>query len=141
MTGEFIIAIHALVFLNHRKEILSSERLAENICTNSARVRKVMSQLKKAGLVKSKEGAVGGYYFDGDPDQINLAMISKAVADKPIAKVWRSGNQKDLCLLAISMSTIVDNLVEELNVLCEKRYEEITVGDISRDIFERKVQH
>lgn len=139
MTGEFIIAIHALVFLSHRNETLSSDRLAENVRTNSARVRKVMSQLKRAGLIKSKEGAVGGYYFEGDPDQINLAMISDAVNDRPIAKVWHSGDEKDLCLLTSAMSAIVDNLVDDLNDLCKKRYEEITIGDICRDIFERKV--
>ncbi len=140
MTGEFIIAIHALVLLSHRNETLSSDCLAENIRTNSARVRKVMSQLKKAGLVQSKEGAVGGYYFESDPDHINLAMISQAVKDRPIAKVWRSGNADDLCLVTSSMGAVVDHLVEELNDLCQKRYEEITISDMTEAIFKRKVK-
>lgn len=40
-------------------DMVSSEVLAENICTNPARVRKVMAQLKRAGLVETHEGAVG----------------------------------------------------------------------------------
>ena len=61
MTGEFAIAVHALVYLNHKKEVLSSDELAANVCTNPARVRKVMAKLKKAGLLSTKEGAEGGY--------------------------------------------------------------------------------
>ena len=49
MDSIFSLAVHALVYLNHKDCTLSSEALAENICTNPARVRKVMAQLKKAG--------------------------------------------------------------------------------------------
>ena len=61
MNSEFCIAVHGLVFLKLKKQCLSSEALAENICTNPARVRKVMAKLKKAGLVSTKEGSEGGY--------------------------------------------------------------------------------
>ena len=47
MTSEFGIAVHAMVFLHHKGDMVSSEVLAENICTNPARVRKVMAQLKR----------------------------------------------------------------------------------------------
>ena len=59
MTSEFAIAVHALVYLNHKGETVSSEALAENICTNPARVRKVMAKLKKAGLVATRRGSTG----------------------------------------------------------------------------------
>ena len=65
MTSEFGIAVHAMVFLHHKGDMVSSEVLAENICTNPARVRKVLAQLKRAGLVETHEGAVGGYRFEG----------------------------------------------------------------------------
>ncbi|WP_320912645.1 Rrf2 family transcriptional regulator, partial [Eisenbergiella porci] len=54
MTSEFGMAVHALTFLNHKGEMVSSEVLAENICTNPARVRKVMAKLKRAGLVTTR---------------------------------------------------------------------------------------
>ena len=44
MTSEFTIAVHALVFLNHKGETLDSETLAENVCTNPVRIRKVMAK-------------------------------------------------------------------------------------------------
>ena len=36
MTSEFGIAVHAMVFLHHKGDMVSSEVLAENICTNPA---------------------------------------------------------------------------------------------------------
>ena len=47
MNSDFIVAVHALVYLNHKADIVSSEALAKNICTNAARVRKVMAPLTR----------------------------------------------------------------------------------------------
>ena len=60
MNSDFIVAVHALVYLNHKADIVSSEALAKNICTNAARVRKVMAPLKRAGFVTTREGNVQG---------------------------------------------------------------------------------
>ena len=50
MNSEFAICVHALVYLDHKAACLSSEELAENICTNAARIRKVLGKLKKAEI-------------------------------------------------------------------------------------------
>ena len=50
MNGDYSLAVHALVYLDHRNTHLPSQILAENICTNAARVRKVMRPLAAAGL-------------------------------------------------------------------------------------------
>ena len=63
MTSEFAIAVHALVFLEHKGIVISSEELAKNVCTNPARIRKVMAKLKRADLIRTKEGTEGGYLF------------------------------------------------------------------------------
>ena len=59
MDSSFNLAVHALVCLSHSGRSLSSEALAENICTNPTRVRRVMAGLKKAGMVETREGVDG----------------------------------------------------------------------------------
>ena len=54
MDSSFNLAVHALVCLSHSKRSLSSEALAENICTNPTRVRRVMAGLKKTGMVETR---------------------------------------------------------------------------------------
>ena len=49
MSSNFCVAIHGLVYLYHSRSTVSSEELAKHICTNPARVRKVMLMLKKQG--------------------------------------------------------------------------------------------
>ena len=43
MNSDFCVAVHGMVYLYHKKCQLSSDELADNICTNPARVRKVMA--------------------------------------------------------------------------------------------------
>ena len=73
MNSEFIIALHALAYLRHRNTKVSSEELAKSICTNPARIRKVMAKLKKAGLLETREGNSGGYELQGDASTIKLS--------------------------------------------------------------------
>lgn len=47
MKSDFSVAVHALVYLSVKGCTLSSDALADNICTNAARVRKVMARLKR----------------------------------------------------------------------------------------------
>lgn len=61
MTAEFPVAVHALVYLLHTGRLTSSGELADNICTNPARVRKVMAKLHQAGLVDATKGKGSGY--------------------------------------------------------------------------------
>ena len=71
MDSSFNLAVHALVCLSHSGRSLSSEALAENICTNPTRVRRVLAGLKKVGMVETREGLDGGYRLtapgDADP--------------------------------------------------------------------------
>ena len=75
MNGLFCVAVHALIYLDKRGCMLSSEELAANICTNPARVRKVMAKLKKAGLVSTRAGSDGGYQLTADPASLTLDAV------------------------------------------------------------------
>ena len=135
MTSEFAIAVHALVYLNHKGETVSSEALAENICTNPARVRKVMAKLKKAGLVATKEGVDGGYHFIKAPAEVTLRRIDEAVDVRLVSACWKPGDREKACLVASGMGDIMDDIYSDLDELCRSRLGEITIADIDRKIF------
>ena len=104
MDGIFSIGVHALVYLNHKQRSLTSEALAENICTNPARVRKVMAKLKKAGFVETREGAAGGYLFRGDAKELSLDQVAAALEVRFVDVAWRSGDMDMECLVASGMA-------------------------------------
>ncbi|WP_283673100.1 RrF2 family transcriptional regulator [Butyricicoccus sp. Marseille-Q5471] len=135
MDSMFSVAVHALVYLNHKACVLTSEALAENICTNPARVRKVMAKLKKAGFVETKEGSVGGYRFCGDAQQLSLAEVAQALDTRFVDAAWRSGDSDMECLVASGMADIMDELYLQLDRDCKERLRGITIADIDKKIF------
>ena len=135
MTGTFSLAVHALVYLNHKGTTLSSESLAENICTNPARVRRVMAPLKKAGLVSTKEGIDGGYTSLCDPAAVTLRQVAQAVDACFVSAAWRPGDMDRECLIASGMANILDEIYADLDQMCKQRLEQITLSDIDRKIF------
>lgn len=135
MTGDFSLAVHALVYLDCKKTMLSSEQLASNVCTNPVRVRKVMAKLKKAGLITTREGKQGGYLFDGDAGSLDLKRVFEAVDEKIVSPSWRSGNQDMDCLVASGMAAVLDEVYCRLDILCRQTLSNITISDIEKNIF------
>lgn len=139
MTGEFAVAVHALVLLNHKNSIISSDILAENVCTNPARIRKIMAKLKKADLIGTKEGLDGGYYLNYKASDINLCDISKAVDSDFVSSSWKSGNRNLDCMISSGMADIMDHLYDELNCLCKIRLESISIADIELKLLQTQI--
>ena len=135
MTAEFIVAVHAIEFLNHKKTYLSSEEIAENVCTNPARVRKILTKLEKAGLVEAKSGHTGGYAFTGDPDKTNLLDIFNAVGKTLVKIKWRSGDVDKECQIASGMSQVMDEVFETIDSSGREVLRKITVRDIDKKLF------
>lgn len=138
MTGEFATAVHALVYLNHKQQSLSSEELAKNVCTNPARIRKVMAKLKRVGLIDTKEGSVGGYRFTLDPKEVSLKDICEAMEITVISSNYRTGDPDMDCLVASGMADVMENIYADLNENSLRQLEQITIDTIDQKIFGKK---
>lgn len=78
--GRFAIAIHVLTLLEvSKEELLASDYIAGSININSVLVRKEIAELRKAGLVDSKEGKNGGFFLAKKADDINLGDLFKVI--------------------------------------------------------------
>lgn len=135
MTAEFMVAVHALEFLNHKGTYLSSEEIAQNVCTNPARVRKVLSRLEKHELVTAKNGHLGGYAFAGDPKQVTLLEVFRAVGVTVLKSRWRSGDVEMDCAVASGMAGVMDEVFGEMERGCEDTLGRITIADIDERLF------
>lgn len=136
MNGLFCVAVHALVYLHRRGCQLSSEELAENICTNPARVRKVMSALKRAGLVETRTGTAGGYLFCGDPAALKLEQVARALDVRFVEPAWHSGGVDRPCLVASGMAGVMDEVMDDLDARCHARLAQLSLADIEERLLE-----
>lgn len=78
-------AVHILVFIHVNEGLgLTSDRIAESVRTNPAFVRKIMSELRAAGLITSVRGHPMPS-LSRDPSDISLLDVYRAVeGDKPL---------------------------------------------------------
>ena len=76
----FALGVHILALLASNREIaLKSHTIAASANTNPAFVRRLLAQLNKAGLTKSRSGKNGGSQLAKGPKKISLFDIYSAV--------------------------------------------------------------
>ncbi|WP_134701938.1 Rrf2 family transcriptional regulator [Ammoniphilus sp. YIM 78166] len=135
MNSEFTIAVHSLVFLAYLPDhMASSESIANNVSTNPARIRKVMSCLRKGGFVKTKEGVGGGYILNADPQEITLAQIYRTVSCGTIKPHWCTGDPDEACVISSKIQGVMDGIFEEADAYFEKYLDQITIDSVLKKI-------
>lgn len=114
MNSEFTIAIHSLALLAYRPDhMATSDMIAHNVCTHPARVRKVLSCLRKRGYITTKEGSGGGYLLSCDPREVTLSEIYRVTSMGTIKPAWCSGDVEQDCMVACNMADVMENIFTE----------------------------
>jgi Rrf2 family protein len=135
VNSEFTIAVHSLVFLAHRTDnMATSEQIACNVATHSARIRKVMGFLRKAGYVRTKEGIGGGFILDCDPEKVTLAEIYRLTSQGSLKPNWCSGDQSQSCMIASQMEKVMDAIFGDAEKQMEHYFEQHTIGSVLRQL-------
>ncbi|MCH3967056.1 MAG: Rrf2 family transcriptional regulator [Atopobiaceae bacterium] len=140
MNAEFATATHALVYLLHVGRCVTSDELADNICTNPARVRKIMAKLCKAGLVSSGAGRASGYSDAEDHDlaRITLRDVIEALGESPVSPSWHPGDVDRPCLVSSGMGEVIDDVYDRLNERCLEELASISIGQVLHTLEERE---
>lgn len=138
MTSEYTIAIHAISYLYHKQTTVSSIELAENICTNPARIRKVMLKLKNAGLILATRGKGSGYKINNNMQNLTLDKILLAIDEPVVSLDWKSGSIDKQCLISSGMANIMQNIYTQLNEKSMEVLQKISIQDINNTLFSTK---
>jgi len=140
MNSEFTIAVHGLVLLAYTPDrMATSDKIACNVATHPARVRKVMGTLRKLGYVETKEGLGGGYSLRCDPERVTLAEIYRAMCPGSLKPTWTSGNPEEKCMVAGNMQCVMDGIFADAERHLESYFEGLTIGDVLRSIRESQL--
>lgn len=136
--SEFLIAIHALVYLGHRCEALNSDCLADSICVNPVRVRTVMKPFVESGIVKTKRGHTGGYVLVKDLNDITLLDVAQALNYELIHNNWYTGDENACCSISSGIQGYIRGLISLINVDIKNLLKKITLKDVETTILERE---
>jgi Rrf2 family protein len=131
VNSDFTIAVHSLVYLAYLPDhMASSELIAKNVCTNPARIRKVMSNLRNHGFVKTKEGIGGGYILNCNAQEVTLADIYRTVSQGALKPHWCTGDPDQKCLVSSNTQVVMDQIFSEAELYVEKYLEEMTISSV-----------
>jgi Rrf2 family protein len=131
VNSEFTIAVHSLVYLAYLPDkMASSDLIAENVGTHSARVRKVMSGLRKSGYVDTREGSGGGYRLMIDPAVVTLADVYRVMAQGSLIPSWCSGDPGMDCVVGSNMNKVMFSIFCTAEKKLEEHFGGITINDV-----------
>lgn len=136
ISSRFTLAVHILVCIDTFKDKykVTSDFLAGSTNVNPVIVRKILSQLKSAGLVQVSRGS-GGATITKSLNEITFLDIYKAVEciDKgELFHFHEKPNEK--CPVGRNIHSILDDKLIQVQNAMEKELSSITLEDIKEDL-------
>ena len=124
---QFSDAIHILAYIEICKgtDALSSEMIAKSVETNPANVRKIMSQLKKSGLILTQIGKPNPTLAKR-PENITLLEIYKSIeGNTNLIQVDPKTNPN--CIVGANIQEVLSEKYDALQKKVEEEMNEITL--------------
>lgn len=132
-SSRFTIAVHTLLCIERFRGgyKLTSDFIAGSVNVNPVIIRRVIGQLKKAGLVTTEAG-VGGTDLTRDPSGITLADIFTAVeGDESLFHFHEQPNPE--CPVGRSVQAVLGARLEHLEKTMADELASVTLADLRAD--------
>lgn len=136
ISSRFTIAIHIFccidAFENDRK--VTSEFLASSVEVNPVVIRRILSQLKGAGLVQVQRGT-GGTKIARPLEEITFLDIYKAVECVGDGELFHFHENPNIeCPVGKNIHHVLDEKLERVQSAMERELSSITLADVKKDM-------
>ncbi|MCH3904357.1 MAG: Rrf2 family transcriptional regulator [Lactobacillus sp.] len=141
VSTRFSDAIHILAFINiyHGKIPLTSDNIAGSVELSSVMVRKLMSTLKKAGLLETKSGASPDPRLAKPAEDISLLDIYLAVEkDKPLFEIDYDTNPQ--CIVGGNIQKTLEYYYQEAENAALAKLNHVSLADVIETILVKQKQ-
>ena len=132
ISSRFTIAIHVLIAIDVLKEQFktTSELLASSVHTNPVVIRRILQQLKAAGLIEVARGS-GGASLAKDPSHISLLDVYRAVDCIENGDLFHfHENPNEQCPVGRNIHAVLDCKLLEMQNAFEHEMEKTTLADV-----------
>jgi len=142
IASRFTVALHILTllgFLNEEKEsFVSSDRIAVSVNTNPVFIRRILGQLRKAGLVSVQHGGTGaGWRLAKDPRDMTLLDVYRAMVQTPLFELHHSApNQR--CKIGKGIQSALKGVYDNAGNAMMQQLARVTVADLIRETVSRE---
>jgi DNA-binding IscR family transcriptional regulator len=138
ISSRFSVAVHVLTLLNSQREddvLLTSERMAGSVNTNPVVIRRILGQLKRAGLVEIRP-ASGGTFLARQPSAITLLDVYRAVEvveEGHLFSVHEKPNPA--CLVGRNIQATLDDTLQRAQFALEQMLADVNIEQVTTKIF------
>lgn len=135
MNTRFSVATHILTFLQSQQgSPASSELIASSVNTNPTLIRRLLSQLAKAGLTTSQMGSGGGALLARSGSSITLLDVHRAIDEEFVAfPLHQEPNPQ--CPVGRNINKVLRGRLAEVQTAMEHELSRTTIADLATDIF------
>ena len=138
ISSRFTIAVHVLIVIEafHRDYKTTSEFIASSVNVNPVVIRRVLQQLKKAGIVEVQRGT-GGASLARAPEEITLLDVYQAVDSVNKGQLFHfHENPNPDCPVGRNIHNIMDARLESIQQAMEKEMQSVTIRDVMNDAYQ-----
>lgn len=135
ISSRFTIAVHILICIETFKEDykITSDFLASSVNVNPVVIRRLLQQLKKAGIINVKRGS-GGAYIEKPLDEITLLDVYNAVECIDNGNLFHfHENPNSRCPVGRNIHAVLDRRLDSIQQAMEREMSSVTLQDIASD--------
>lgn len=136
ISSRFTIAVHVFICIDtfEKEHKITSEFLASSVNVNPVIIRKLIQQLKAAGLVNVARGS-GGASIAKPLNQISFLDIYRAVECIENDTLFHFHENPNVdCPVGRNIHFILDDKLERVQNAMERELESITLEDVKKDV-------
>ena len=131
----FAFAVHVLsVMALKRDEPLTSQALSLSVNTNPVVIRRLLADLRAAGLVRTQRGQGGGSVLACAPTEISLCAVYRAAVGVPTLFAGHPNPPAKGCPVGREILNVLDDVAERARAAVIREYSAITLADVVRSL-------
>jgi Rrf2 family protein len=137
LNSRFAVAVHILTVIAHEGgNPVTSDYIAASVNTNPSLIRRMLSQLTRAGLTRCQMGAGGGALLAKPAARITLRDVYRAVVDGRLLGLPRE-RPDPACPVGRNIQALLTERFDEATRALEDELARTTIADMQHAVTER----
>lgn len=133
------VATHALTWIGlyqrRGHEVATSEQIADSVNTNPVVIRRLLGELRKAGLVDARRGAGAGWMLSRDLGSITLLDVHRAIEPGHMFALHRSTPDPG-CVVGHGIGPAMTTAYDRVEAAMCDELAKITLEDVLSDVLQ-----
>ncbi|MGJ9413670.1 Rrf2 family transcriptional regulator [Aeromicrobium sp. CF4.19] len=131
------VAAHTLTWIGlyqrRGHEVATSEQIATSVNTNPVVIRRLLAQLRKAGLAESRRGAGAGWGLSRDLSSITLLDVYRAIEPGQVFGMHRSTPDLE-CVVGRGIKPAMKTVYDRVESALSEELSAVTLEDLLREV-------